>query len=575
MQCNVSFLTRKSRGGLTHRDEVVTGGSLRIGRSTDNELYLSDFRVSLHHATIHNRQGRFYIEAESGSDLRINNSIAQSARLNKGDKIAVGPYDIEIVTAEEGKDLAITVELVRQLGDDLKNLKERSVTTLADAGLGRRRMSWLFFIVVTGLFLALPIAAFYDEGIRNLFKDQPVTADIAWKSGDFESAHEFFADDCTACHQEAFVTVRDVACVTCHTETHTHADPQFYEISELNETRCATCHKEHNGRDGLVRRDEALCGDCHKDLDEQATTELKNARDFGKDHPDFSATMFRYNKQVKEFTTERVALKDKPREQSNLKFPHDEHLNPEGVDGPGGSRVMVCADCHEPDKGGAGLKPISMEQHCAECHSLEFEPDNPQRVVPHGKLDHVLYTLQEYYGNVALQGGYDDLDAPAIVKNRRRPGYKPSRQERKLALEWAKDKAYEIGEDLFEGRVCSSCHTVTAVSKNYPPKWDIAPVKIADTWLPKSRFTHKKHETMDCVDCHGDASKSEKSEDVLIPGIDNCRECHAGQEHVRNKIDSTCVDCHGFHLAEDFLLGDRHNMKTRSGKSGTAARMGK
>ncbi len=574
MQCNVSFLTRKSRGGVTHKDEVVSGASIRIGRSTDNELYLSDFRTSLHHATIHDRQGRYYIEAESGSDIRVNNNITQSARLNSGDVIAVGPYDIEIISADEGEKLNITVELVRQLGDDLEQLKQRSVTTLAATGFSRRLWSWVFFTIITALFLALPIAAFYSDEVRDMFKDAPITADVSWKTGEFESAHTFFANDCKACHQKAFETVRDTSCVTCHTETHTHADPLFFELSGLNETRCATCHKEHNGRDGLVRRDEGLCGDCHKDLDAKTGTDLKNVQDFGNNHPNFSATMFRYNASAKTFSTQREALKDKPVETSNLKFPHDKHLTVEGVDAPGGNRVMVCADCHQAEPGGIGMKPINMKQHCAECHSLEFEADIPQRVVPHGNLEHILYTLTEYYGNVALKGGFEDIDAPAIVQNRRRPGQRITPRERKDAFLWAKQKAMSVGEDLFEDRVCATCHDVTKVRDGDSPKWEIAPVRLADTWLPKSRFVHKKHETMQCTDCH-DAAKSEDSGDVLIPAIDNCQQCHAGTDEAHNKVQSTCVDCHGFHIADDFLLGDRKGMPARAKKSATAARMEK
>lgn len=571
MQCKVSFLTRKSRGGVTHKDQNVSGESLRIGRSTDNEIYLSDFRVSLYHATIHDRQGRFYIEAESGSDLRVNSAVSQSSRLNTGDRIAVGPYDIEVLKADG--ELEISIELVRELGDDLEELQARSTTTLAAAGLSKRRWSWILFITVTTLFLVLPITSFFIPSVHDAMKDSPITADIAWKTGEFASAHTFFANDCKACHQQAFNLVKDRACVTCHTQTHPHADPDFFNMEELTDTRCATCHKEHNGRDALVRRDEGLCGDCHKDLAEDSKTELKNASDFGDDHPEFSATMYRFDFKSKEFTTQREEITDKLTETSNLKFPHDKHMDAEeGVDAPGGKRFMQCADCHESEAGGIGLQAINMERHCSECHRLEFEPDSPQRVVPHGKLDHVIYTLTEYYGNLALKGGYEDLNAPRIVRNRRRPGQKLTKKERKQAFQWAQDKALEVGEDLFEGRVCSTCHDVTQVRSDYPPKWDIAPVRIANTWLPKARFTHQKHATMGCTDCH-DAEKSEDSGDVLIPGIANCHQCHAGTNAGTNKLESTCVDCHSFHIAEDFLLGNREGMAMQTGKSGTTAKV--
>jgi hypothetical protein len=34
---------------------------------------------------------------------------------------------------------------------------------------------------------------------------------------------------------------------------------------------------------------------------------------------------------------------------------------------------------------------------------------------------------------------------------------------------------------------------------------------------------------------------------VLLPGIDNCQTCHGG-EGAANKVPSTCVDCHYFHI---------------------------
>ena len=43
-------------------------------------------------------------------------------------------------------------------------------------------------------------------------------------------------------------------------------------------------------------------------------------------------------------------------------------------------------------------------------------------------------------------------------------------------------------------------------------------------------------------------AKSKTSEDIAIPDINNCRECHSGQLPAKNKVTSTCESCHGFHL---------------------------
>jgi hypothetical protein len=67
--------------------------------------------------------------------------------------------------------------------------------------------------------------------------------------------------------------------------------------------------------------------------------------------------------------------------------------------------------------------------------------------------------------------------------------------------------------------------------------------------MPKARFDHVKHRTNKCADCHA-VTKSHSSADVAIPAIVDCRTCHAGNKAAPNKIVSTCVACHGFHLPD-------------------------
>src|SRR5690606_32402246 len=84
----------------------------------------------------------------------------QAHRLAAGDKIQLGPYEICIVGSAEGHDIALTVELVRPLGDDLAMLQERSRVALGGRGLGKRGWSWLLFVLIAAIFLAAPIVAF-------------------------------------------------------------------------------------------------------------------------------------------------------------------------------------------------------------------------------------------------------------------------------------------------------------------------------------------------------------------------------------------------------------------------------
>jgi predicted CXXCH cytochrome family protein len=57
---------------------------------------------------------------------------------------------------------------------------------------------------------------------------------------------------------------------------------------------------------------------------------------------------------------------------------------------------------------------------------------------------------------------------------------------------------------------------------------------------------------VECDVCH-EARVSEVSSDVLLPKIDVCTQCHAG-ESARNKVPSTCITCHIFHRPELDLM---------------------
>ena len=57
------------------------------------------------------------------------------------------------------------------------------------------------------------------------------------------------------------------------------------------------------------------------------------------------------------------------------------------------------------------------------------------------------------------------------------------------------------------------------------------------------------YEANKCADCHA-VEKSHSSADIAIPSIVDCRACHAGNKPAPNKVVSTCVACHGFHLPE-------------------------
>jgi predicted CXXCH cytochrome family protein len=336
---------------------------------------------------------------------------------------------------------------------------------------------------------------------------------------------------CEACHQQPFRRVADAACVDCHAEVGRHFAAGGPETG-LDTTRCAGCHAEHNEPAMLVRRDDALCSDCHADIaavaGALATTE--NVSDFHDAHPEFAIGQ------------------QKPQ---RLKFPHDEHLDPAGIDGPEGRKVtMACSDCHQPEADGGRMQPVTMEAHCASCHRLDFDPAFPDATVPHADASTVLKRLVEYYSRSFLELYPDPRATAAPARPVRVPGRVTDARERARLLQLARERAFAVARDLFERRTCHDCHEISGTGDPDDP-WKVEPAELVQAWMPGARFNHARHATAlsECGLCH-DATRSKSAEDVLMPKIADCRDCHGSGDPHRNPeglVQSGCILCHGFH----------------------------
>jgi hypothetical protein len=164
----------------------------------------------------------------------------------------------------------------------------------------------------------------------------------------------------------------------------------------------------------------------------------------------------------------------------------------------------------------------------------------------HGKPEEMFKQVRDIYDGVAMRGGYEEPEAPALI--RRRPGTQLSAAQKKEALDWAAAKTENILGGRFGKGQCDGCHKLyesTASGGATGAGWGVEPVSAANVWFPKSRFSHGSHRDMECGSCH-EARASVTSADVLMPSIANCRACHGG-EAASDKVPSTCISCHGFH----------------------------
>lgn len=555
MRWLIRRVTRRGKGSLAYEDDIHYGDAVSVGRGADQALYVSDVKVALEHARISLvADGRYRIDSLIPAGVRVNDDIVNSITVGPGAVLEVGSVRIQMLEAPTDFDAALELSSIDAREQRRAIAAAALPTRLSQTWLGKRGPSWVLFLAIGALFLVIPVAAHLSPSLRAALDRIPAAPDRdAWSTGAVANAHRFFASECTTCHQLAFRWVRDESCIACHAVTPAHADPGRFALAELGDARCAHCHRDHNGPDGLIASSQVLCSDCHVGLAERTggRSTLADYGDFGALHPEFMVNLPAWDAEGR-FSPVRTSLATQPLvEKSGLKFPHDVHLDADGIQAPDGRRRLSCASCHVPDAGGATMRPVDFETMCQDCHRLDFDVREPGRQVPHAKVEEIIYTLDEFYARRALEGGYEDAAAPALVQQRRRPGQSLTRQEQVEALAWARDKARDTAERLFTGRACTVCHAVSP-GRTIGEPWRIAPVRVAGTWFPKAEFTHARHTTMACEDCHK-ASTSKSSADVLLLGIESCRTCHAG-EHARERVPSTCIDCHGYHQSAHLNL---------------------
>jgi len=500
----IRFVTRKKSGGIAHRDVVVPASRARFGRSADNEAYLADPRVPLYQAALEVRANGVFVEGIGGADITVNGRILGASVLNQGDVVGVGPYDVTLIEAPAGHEAAVTVELVRALGDDLARLMGRSKFALGGPILSRRRLSWAAVILVLAVFLGWPVAAFFNPSKLPDTEQNRGTAwrpDMMWNSGEISNAHKPIAQQCNRCHEYAFTMVRDEACAACHETIQHHADPKRFAFSELT-VQCESCHKEHNGSMAITRLDQKLCADCHGTFREKApTSQLLAATDFKGDHPEFRPTVV-VDPLAGKFDRISLAATPRPRENSGLTFPHDKHLRPGGIRGPDGLEPLDCDSCHQMAPGGWLMVPVTQETHCQRCHELAFEPVARGRRLPHGNTEAAIKMIREFYSDAALHGAFPDPTAPDVV--RRIPGgTRITKVQEREALAWADERSKQVLDFVFTSRaVCGTCHIVAQSGTGADRKYDIVKPQVAERWYPKGLFRHSAHATETCQRCH-------------------------------------------------------------------------
>lgn len=557
----VTYIRTNARGQAQRDQRRVDAAVLAVGRGSKSQIHLPDARVALNHAQLYVHETGARVEAAEGA-VEVNGRRVQAADLAIGDALHIGPYEIRIEEPPADLPLAVTVEFDRKFSSH-GNILRRAL--MLAPRLSKRRLSYLAFFGVLLLTLVVPLASDLTtvRGPAEPGSAKAVLRDIiptianrfvqVWNPGPVSQGHQVFASDCRACHEFAFIQVRDSGCIGCHRTIHEHVPKVGLTgargITFAN-TRCAECHRDHKGTQ-MAPRAQELCADCHADIKAAAPqAQSENVTDFASEHPQFRLALLDadHPKALRRVRQADARPADMV-ERSNLKFNHALHMSPAGIRNPEEKKtVLACEDCHRREDAGRLMAPIVMEQHCRRCHSLAFEPKVSRRQVPHGPVEDVVTTLREFYARLVL-GDVPPGVTPPPDLIRMRPGAELSYQERQQALRIADERAQRVLHELFAERaVCSTCHYAKRTERG---SYDVAPVRLARVWMPQALFSHAKHATESCTTCH-DVTRSKNAGDIAMPAIAKCRECHVGARPVMGKVTSDCATCHTFHAGRDF-----------------------
>ena len=581
---NISY---SAEGRQIVRSSRITDDLLKIGRDPDNDIVLNDLAVALHHATLEQiSPTRLGVSAEAGLTLEIDVAVGQFGQVDPtiGGTIRIGPFRLRVMPQEMGSD-DIAIDVERADVDEDEDKFDTRRFALASVMPGKRPIAWVLAVAVLGLFLVWPIWAFYQQDQGRAEYAQAFHGDRMWLSGSLSTGHAALANNCRACHVQPFVSVRDAACTSCHTNIHDHADARRMQRSRpdlgawarfqltvqetfgLDAGRCVDCHTEHEGPQEIPPTPQQFCSDCHGDLDARLRdTRLGDASDFERRHPEFQpAVLMRWDGDTPR--VQRVSLDRRPREMSNLKFPHALHLDRNGGVAQMGRRLgaaygfgqqLICADCHVATPDGTRFQPPDMEGDCGMCHSLAFETiDGTVRTLRHGEPRQVVADIRSFY-RAGLR-----VRPVEFGTERSRPG---DVNQIRAAVQTARAQAGTIARadqavrQVFSpGGACFDCHQVQPAAGG-SLAYGIRPVAFPTRYMLHGWFDHRAHQitqrpgqsrqegTQACLSCHR-ADASSDSTDLLLPNMASCRDCHGG-ETTSLPVESSCAMCHDYHMDE-------------------------
>lgn len=574
----MSFVVRQisltADGREIVRSATIARPQLSLGRAAESDIHLPDLAVDADHARIEQvnaRTIRVRAVGTLGFDVDGRTTLRAEIDPASGAELRFGGHRITISADEDGETV-LTIRRVDAVSEASADREEATAFSLRGLIPGKRLTAWSAALAILIGFLIVPIWSFATRPANAPPGAHRIIGDKAWTPGPLSKAHHALEGQCESCHQEAFVSVRDNACIACHKDAHDHAPAdrlalarempglggQFlarvaHAFNKPPAGACVDCHREHEGAGPMPPTPQAFCADCHGTLkDRLKDSKLANASDFGTGHPQFRPLV--ETVPGKHPTFERKSLDQVITSDDGLKFPHDIHLSATGGVAKmartmkaehGFGDALACKDCHKPTADGTRFLPVNMERDCQMCHSLAFETiGGTVRTLRHGQPEQVIADLRAYYRSTAPArpielGGMARRRLGDYAEGRIYHAYFGAAATRPGNADAA------INAVFSRGGACYDCHVVTPPGHNGATSWQITPVNQPMRYMMNGWFDHAAHRTEKCESCHA-APKSKAASDLLLPGIATCRTCHGG-EQSKAPVPSSCAMCHSYH----------------------------
>lgn len=259
-----------------------------------------------------------------------------------------------------------------------------------------------------------------------------------------------------------------------------------------------------------------------------------------------------------------------------------------------GRLSLTCASCHVTDSAGQYMLPISFDNHCMQCHSLQEQQGEP---VPHGR------EIGMFVERLAMKGALEPPKKPSVgrpggasrggppgasgppktssgppaasrpsgppTSRSGPPGAKASSSDSDDDQPTIEELYAKITADASNNHkrlirtvkaTCARCHGNAQSPDQIPDP------RIPDRWLTRSAFNHSSHAMMRCDSCHSQAIGSPdevvsyvgqddpdhpahimrwtgRTRDIMMPDIETCRTCHT----PTGGAPTNCVLCHAYH----------------------------